>query len=127
MIVKHVILPSRLRKVPKSFSWIDHRLISDRHIERLCHGSAALYLFLLCASDENGLSYYGDKSIMEKLSMDGRTLEQARSELIRTGLVAWQKPIYQILCLEPGGNDRASGSPIGLGDILKKVMEVRHD
>lgn len=127
MIVKHVILPNRLRKVPKSFSWIDHRLISDGYIERLCHGSAALYLFLVCAGDENGLSYYGDKSIMEKLSMDGRTLEKARSELIRAGLVAWQKPVYQALCLEHSGKDRASGSPIGLGDILKKAMEVGHD
>jgi hypothetical protein len=127
MIVKHVILPNRLRKVPRSFSWIDHRLISDGYIERLNHGSAALYLFLVCAGDENGLSYYGDKSIMEKLSIDGLTLEQARSELIRIGLVAWQKPIYQVLCLEPADKARASGSPIGLGDILKKAMEVGHD
>ena len=127
MIVKHVILPNRLRKVPMSFSWIDHRLISDGYIERLCNGSAALYLFLVCAGDENGLSYYGDKSIMEKLSMDGRTLERARSEVIKAGLVAWQKPVYQVLCLEHSGKDRASGSPIGLGDILKKAMEVGHD
>ena len=110
-----------------SFSWIDHRLISDGYIERLCNGSAALYLFLVCAGDENGLSYYGDKSIMEKLSMDGRTLERARSEVIKAGLVAWQKPVYQVLCLEHSGKDRASGSPIGLGDILKKAMEVGHD
>ncbi|MDD5525589.1 MAG: hypothetical protein PHV90_10160 [Smithella sp.] len=64
---------------------------------------------------------------MEKLSMDGRTLEKARSELIRADLVAWQKPVYQVLCLEHSGKDRVSGSPTGLVDILKKAMEVGHD
>jgi hypothetical protein len=46
MIVKSPILPNRVRKVPKSFSWIDHRLVSDRHIERCSHTAATLYLFL---------------------------------------------------------------------------------
>lgn len=124
MIVKHVILPDRLRKVPKSFSWIDHRLISDGYIERLNHSSAALYLFLLCAGDEKGLSYYSDKSIMEKLSMNQETLKKARSELIRTGLVAWQKPLYQVLCLEPLVTSyvQRNSSGMSLGDILTKAM-----
>ncbi len=125
MIVKYVILPNRVRKVPKSFSWVDHRLISDGHLERLHHSSAALYLFLLCAGDEQGLSYYGDKSIMKKLSIDTKTLEKARVELIHTGLVAWQKPMYQVLCLEPFNERKANrnGSGMLLGDILKKAME----
>ena len=63
MIVKSVILPTRVRKVPKSFSWIDHRLVRDGHIEQLSHPAAALYLFLVCVGDHQGLSYYGDKSV----------------------------------------------------------------
>ncbi len=124
MIVKYVILPNRVRKVPKSFSWIDHRLISDGHLERLHHSSAALYLFLLCAGDEQGLSYYGDKSIMKKLSMDRKTLEKDRSELVHAGLIAWQKPMYQVLCLEPFNERKArrNGSGMLLGDILKNAM-----
>ncbi len=124
MIVKNVLLPNRVRKVPKSFSWVDHRLISDGHLKGLHHSSAALYLFLLCAGDDKGLSYYGDKSIMKKLSMDSKALEKARSELVHTGLVAWQKPMYQVLSLEPFNERKAqrNGSGMLLGDILKKAM-----
>lgn len=124
MIVKSPILPQRVRKVPKSFSWIDHRLVSDRHIDRLNHTAAALYLFLVCVSDEKGLSYYGDPSLMKKLSMDQQTLNNARSELIRNRLVAWQKPIYQVLCLEPVVRKKPhNGSAMSLGEILKTAME----
>ncbi len=124
MIVKLPILPKRVRKVPKSFSWIDHRLVSDKHIDRCDHAAAALYLFLACVSDEEGLSYYGDKSIMNKLSMDLTTLYDARSTLMQTGLIAWQKPLYQVLDLEPELKIRQAGSVMVLGEILKRATEV---
>lgn len=38
---------------------------------------------------------------MEYLSMDQAGLTQARTGLIKNGLIAWQKPIYQVLSLEP--------------------------
>jgi len=126
MIAKSPILPQRVRKVPKSFSWIDHRLVSDRHIERCSPASAALYLFLVCVGDDKGLSYYGDQSIMNKLSMDQQALNKARSGLIKHSLIAWQKPIYQVLCLEPALKSRR-GSVMSLGDILKNAMEVKND
>jgi len=112
-----------VRKVPKSFSWIDHRLVSDRHIDLCSHAAATLYLFLVCVGDEKGISYYGDPSIMDKLSMDRQVLNTARSELIKNSLIAWQKPIYQVLCLEPDLKGRCVGSATSLGDILKKAME----
>ena len=127
MIVKTPILPERVRKVPKSFSWIDHRLVSDRHIERFSHAASMLYLFLVCVGDDKGLSYYGDQSLMKKLAMDQTIFETARSDLIRMGLIAWQKPLYQVLCLGPAGKARRSGSAMRLGDILKNAMEVCHD
>ena len=124
MIVKSPILPKRVRKIPKSFSWIDHRLVSDNLIDRCDHAAAALYLFLACVSDEEGLSYYGDKSIMNKLSMDLTTLYDARSTLMQTGLIAWQKPLYQVLDLEPELKIRQAGSVMVLGEILKRATEV---
>jgi len=124
MIVKSPILPKRVRKIPKSFSCIDHRLVSDKHIDRCDHAAAALYLFLACVSDEEGLSYYGDKSIMKKLSMDLTTLYDARSTLMQTGLIAWQKPLYQVLDLEPEQKIRQAGSVMVLGEILKRATEV---
>jgi hypothetical protein len=57
MIPKVPILKNRIRKVPKQFSWVDQRLVRDRHIERLSHPAAALYLFWVTVSDAKGLSY----------------------------------------------------------------------
>ena len=118
MIVKSPILKQRIRKVPKSFSWVDHRLVRDRHIENCSHSQAALYLFLVCVADDKGLSFYGDPALMAKLSMDQTTLDQARSGLIQNGLIAWQKPIYQVLSLEPIEWNNRTGSMMSLKDIL---------
>ena len=127
MIEKTPVLKKRVRKVPKSFSWIDHRLVSDKHIENISHAAGMLYLFLVCVGDEKGLSYYGDQSLMEKLGMDRDMLETARADLIRKGLIAWQKPLYQVLCLGSEKKIRRKGSPMGLGDILKSAMGGCHD
>lgn len=113
--------------MPKSFSWIDHRLVRDKHIELMSHSQAALYLFLVCVADHMGLSYYGDKSIMKRLSMDYKTLEKARCGLIKNSLIAWQKPIYQVLCLEPVCQSRSNGSIMSLKDILENAREVAND
>lgn len=118
MIVKSPILKQRIRKVPKSFSWVDHRLVRDRHIENCSHSQAALYLFLVCVADNQGLSFYGDPALMAKLNMDQTTLDQARSGLVTNSLIAWQRPIYQVLSLEPLGRDNHAGSMISLRDIL---------
>ena len=102
-------------------------MVSDRHIDLCSHAAAALYLFLVCVGDEQGLSFYGDQSIMSKLCMDQQTLQSARSDLIRNALIVWQKPIYQVLCLEPAHKSRRAGLAMSLGDILKNAMEVEND
>jgi len=125
MIVKHPIIKNRIRKIPKQFSWVDHRLARDRHIDKFSHPAAILYLFLVTVADADGLSYYGDKSIMKRLSMDEGALQNARSNLLQNGVIAWQKPLYQVLGLDTVNT--ATRSPmvqsLSLGSILKKAME----
>ncbi len=125
MIPKVPILKNRIRKVPKQFSWVDHRLVRDRYIEKLSHSAAALYLFLITVSDAKGLSYYGNESIMKCLCMGQSTLQNARSSLIQNGMIAWQKPLYQVLNLDIGGPAKRScmDSPLSLGSILKTAVE----
>lgn len=118
MIVKRPILKNHIRKVPKSFSWLDHRLVQHRHIENLSHSQATLYLFLVCVADNQGLSYYGDPALMTKLGMDQACLNKSRAGLIRNNLIAWQKPIYQVLPLEPAPDDHREGKMMSLKDIL---------
>ena len=124
MIVKSPILKQRIRKIPNSFSWVDHRLVRHRYIESCTHEQSALYLFLVCVSDVKGLSYYSDKSIIKKLAMDIQTLKEARSGLIKNNLIAWQEPIYQVLSLEPILNARRSGQMMSLSAILNNAEVV---
>lgn len=123
MIVKHPINAHRLRKVPGQFNWIDHRLVRERYIDKCSHGAAALYLFLVTVADAKGLSYYSDESIMSRLSMDSATFEDARSNLIHADLIAFKKPLYQVLSLDTHQrHERAAmDRPLSLADILKKA------
>jgi hypothetical protein len=99
-VVKRVLCPQRLRRVPSQFSWIDHRLVRDRHICRCSHPALALYLFLITVCDGEGLSYYSDASIVRLLKLDQPGLVRARHELINARLIAYQCPLYQVLALD---------------------------
>lgn len=130
MIQKYPIRPDRIRTIPEQFSWVDHRLVRDRHIQLLTPEAAALYLFLVTVADCQGLSYYSDASICRRLAIDAATLAKARSGLQHTELVAYQKPLYQVLDLNPVTNLRnvdlkisgvAAGSPMSIGDILRQI------
>lgn len=124
MVSKFPILPERVRKVPKQFSWVDQRLIRERYIEKCSHGAAALYLFLVTVGDARGLSYYADASIMQRLSMDRVTLQKARDNLVHIGLIAFKKPLYQVLSLDrdiPSPRP-AMAQPVRLCEIFKKAV-----
>jgi hypothetical protein len=107
MPIKRVICPERIRQIPAHFSWVDHRLVRERYIERCDACAAALYLFLVTVADAQGLSYYADATLARRLSMAPARLEMARSDLIRVGLIAWQKPIYQVLALDASAPEPA--------------------
>lgn len=124
MVQKHPIYPDRIRKVPKQFSWLDHRLVRDRHIDHCSHQAAALYLFLVTVADAKGLSYYSDHSLSKRLAMDQSTLTKARKELIRMDLIAYKSPLYQVLPLDIERQEttkRSTGQLHSLGQIFKQI------
>jgi hypothetical protein len=128
MVEKHLICPRGLRKIPKHFSWLDHRLVHERYIDRCSHQAATLYLFLVTVADAQGLSYYFDQTLSKRLHMQGNTLQRAREELIEIGLVAYQKPLYQVLSLDSPSNDhkatkKYSGQLQSLAQIFKNIGE----
>ena len=88
MTLKRVLCPERLRQIPAQFSWVDHRLVRERYIERCDPPAIALYLFLVTVGDEQGLSYYADATLARGLSMATARLSQARGDLVRAGLIA---------------------------------------
>lgn len=123
MVPKNPILPQRVRRVPRRFSWVDHRLVRERYIDRCSHSAATLYLFLITVGDAKGMSYYGEETIMQRLSMDIATLQKARDNLIHSDLIAWKKPLYQVLSLENRvtPNRPNMAEPLSLGELLKKA------
>lgn len=136
MTTKYPICPDRIRQVPKQFSWVDQRLVRDHYLERCSHQAAALYLFLVTVADCQGLSYYSDSSITRRLSMEESALEQARRNLVRLELIAYRKPLYQVLALPAGPRpictarvatdlsacNAQADRPLAIGQIFKQIM-----
>jgi hypothetical protein len=98
---KRLWVPSRVRRVPRQFSWVDQRLVRDRYITGCEPEALALYLFLVTVADAQGLSFYADASIGRLLSLSPQRLEQAREGLVGARLIAYEAPLYQVLALEP--------------------------
>ena len=129
---KRILCPERLRRVPKAFSWIDHRLVRDRHISRCSHEALALYLFLVTVADAEGLSYYSDPATGRLLDMNESVLASARRTLCRVGLIAYRHPLYQVLSLDnpeaglpvrPRRSPSSSGGEaISIGEVLRRAM-----
>lgn len=100
-IPKQPLRPERLRQVPAQFSWLDHRLVREGHLRRCTPEGLALYLFLVTVADAQGLSYYGDATLAGHLSMELSALPAARRSLINADLIAYERPLYQVLSLDP--------------------------
>lgn len=150
-VIKRVLCPQRLRRVPPQFSWVDHRLVRHRHIARCSHPALALYLFLVAVCDGQGLSYWSDASIGRLLRFEPAGLARARQELIDAELIAYRPPLYQVLALEDPptrspwvrrppatasppdppstppaprqSSPEPAGQPQSLGQILRQLME----
>ena len=127
MIKKRPIYPQRVRRIPSQFSWLDHRLVRDRHIESCSHPALALYLFLVTVADQEGISYYSDASVISRLGMDIQILHEARQNLIGAGLVAYEDPLYQVLSLDPimdsGPQSRTQvDGPVSIGRLFKQFL-----
>ena len=128
---KRPISPAKLRRVPHQFSWVDQRLVRERYIDQLSHEACALYLFLVTVADAQGLSYYADPSLCQRLSLIGPELQQARQGLITHGLIAYQRPLYQVLALDaaprevpPRGAPVAADEPVDIKAVFARIWEV---
>lgn len=95
--------PDRLRQIPPHFSWVDHRLLREGHLIKLSSTrAAALYLVLVTVGDARGISYYSDKKLLTFLpETTAEEFVQSRRELIQNGLIAYRRPYYQVLSLDP--------------------------
>jgi hypothetical protein len=128
MMPKRILRPDRLRQIPASFSWVDHRLVREQWLQGQAPSAWALYLFLVTVADVHGLSYYSDAAIGRHLQLDSVQLATARQQLVGTQLVAYQKPLYQVLALPERSSSTATPTASRLGqmqsvaDILRQAL-----
>lgn len=95
----------------------------NHHIEHCDPPALALYLFLITVADAQGLSYYADGSTRRLLSLTPDQLNQARETLIRTELIAYDAPLYQVLALDPPEISTPSDRPHAAGE-LRSLREL---
>lgn len=129
MIQKRLLRPERLRQVPPSFNWVDHRLVREHYLERCDCTALALYLFLVVVSDAQGLSYYSDASLCRRLKLDPLQLSAARAVLEKADLIAYHKPLYQVLSLDSTASPpflptgQRTGQTLSVTDIFKHLAQ----
>jgi|SRR5213595_2493974 len=125
MTQKKLLRPDRQRQIPPHFSWVDHRLIRQHRLGDCGHCAWALYLFLVSVGDVEGLSYYSDASLGRALKLDQAGLVAARRQLIGADLIAYAKPLYQVLDLVDAPKvavSPANGPARPVADILRQVL-----
>ncbi len=132
MINKKLLKPTRVRKIQGSFSFLEHRFLRQGFFENLTQQELLLYLFLVLASDRQGISYYSYDRIC---SVTGITLDEyicARDGLINTDLLAFDGFFFQVLALpnqavirkqplSPGDKSRG-GEPVAVFDLLRHFL-----
>ncbi len=74
----------------------------------------------MSVADVDGLSYYSDASLMRRLKMDQVQLSASRQELLQVGLIAYEKPLYQVLNLDPLPSTRSG--QVSVAEILRKAL-----
>jgi len=98
---KVLINARKKRRIPKHFSWVDHRLVRKNYLMRCSTDALAFYLFLVIVGDHEGLSYYGDKSIAKHLNFNlSSDVKSCRKELESNDLIAYSNGLYQVLGLD---------------------------
>lgn len=101
--------PDRLRHLERPFGWIPFRILSSGYLEQLGPEAKLLYFFLCLVADARGISFYGDRRLVQLLGVSGGELEQARRELCGMDLLAFDGRVYQLLSLPPPGSEAPAG------------------
>lgn len=94
---KTIPRPDRIRHVPAGFGWVDHRFVRDGHIRGLSREALALYLFLVTVANEDGISWYSEEKLCLLTGLESADLSSARRELSSLSLLAYGRPVYQVL------------------------------
>ena len=93
------IRPERVRCIDGGFAFVPNRFLHDGFFASLNHLERSLYLFLLLASDRNGLSFYAHDRICSVLALTFYDYLATRNSLIHKDLIAFDGSRFQVLSL----------------------------
>lgn len=99
MIKKKILKPDRIRRIQGGFSFIPHRFLTDGFLANLSQSEILLYLFLVLASDRNGLSFYSYDAICTLLQITVDEYIETRNALIKKDLISFDGTLFQVLDL----------------------------
>jgi len=99
MLEKKVLNSGRVRCIDGGFSFIPHRFLLEGFLASLSQNELLLYLFLIIASDRNGLSYYSYDRICTLLQFNLDEYITSRDSLIEKDLIAFDGSLFQVLSL----------------------------
>ena len=119
MIRKKIINPDRIRDITGGFSFIPHRFVTDGFLSSLNQKQLLLYLFLVLVSDRYGLSYYAYDSICSLLQLTLEDYIQARDDLLKRDLIAFDGTLFQVLQLPAKPQTPSASTPDGRQAVEK--------
>ncbi len=115
MIKKKILMPERIRRINGGFSFIPHRFLLEGFLSSLNQEELLLYLFLIMASDRNGLSFYSYDTICTLLELSLDEHIASRDNLMEKDLIAFDGTLFQVLSLpqkQPERQKREVRSPV---------------
>lgn len=99
MFNKRILRSDRIRYPGGRFSFIPHCFLAGGFFKSLTRDELLLYFFLTLASDKNGVSYYGQKSMCAHLDLQNNDYKKAVNGLIERDLIAYDGVFFQVLQL----------------------------
>jgi len=97
MIKKRILDGKRIRRIDGGFAFIPHRFLSDGFLAALSPSQQQLYFLLVLAADRHGLSFYSYEAICSLLQLSVDQYIEARNELIKKELIAFDGTVFQVL------------------------------
>lgn len=92
--------PRRVRRPRGAWGWVDLRVVTQGHLEKVGTAASLLYLFLCSVGDTAGLSFWSRGRIGRVLGLDNEVIQDAFDKLIAADLIARQGQVVQVLPLQ---------------------------
>ena len=124
MINKRILDPDRIRRIDGGFSFIPHRFLTDGFLTTLTQKELVLYFFLVLVSDRYGLSFYSYDSICTFIQLTVEQYIEARDDLIKKQLIAFDGTLFQVLDLpkKPLPASQPKEDPAAIAQLIRQSL-----